>query len=237
MRIPGPLLAGTLIERENRFRALVDLATERVRAHLANPGRLPELLYPGARVFLRKASNPERKTAWDLVLVRKSRITCCLDTRLANEAFAEALERREISEFAGFSEILREQRHGASRLDFILNDGGRRCLIEVKSVSLVLKNRQARFPDAPTLRGARHVRELAVAARAGEIAWVVFVCQRPDPNSVTPNLETDPDFGAALAEAHRVGVRLMALTCRVTTRSIAIAGRVPVLIDGKAVSR
>lgn len=232
MRIHGPLLQAELVERENRFRARVALDGREVLAHLPNPGRLPELIYPGAEVYIRPVSNPERKTACDLVLVRHRRVYCCLDTRLANDAFHEALEEKRVPEFAGYSRITREKRYGNSRLDFILSRRRRRVLIEVKSVSLVV-GRHARFPDAPTVRGAKHVRELAGAARAGEQAWVVFVCQRRDPLSVSPNEGTDPDFAAAMREARDAGVRFMALICRVTTRSITATGRIPVLIDGE----
>jgi sugar fermentation stimulation protein A len=232
MRIPGPLLQAQLLERENRFRARVGLGDRKVHAHLPNPGRLPELIYPGAEVYVRPVENPLRKTKYDLVLVRHRRIYCCLDTQLANDTFHEALMEQWIPEFSAYPAIEREKVYGKSRLDFVLSGPRSRILIEVKSASLAIKG-HARFPDAPTIRGAKHVRELAAAARRGEEAWVVFVCQRRDPRSISPNEETDPDFAGAMREARDAGVGFMALTCRVTRRFIRITDRIPVLIDGK----
>lgn len=224
-----------LLERENRFRARVHLDGREVLAHLPNPGRLPELIFPGADVFVRPAANPLRKTGYDLLLVRTGRIYCCLDTRLANDAFDEALRERTIPELARFPRIQREKPYGDSRLDFVLSDRRQRALIEVKSVSLVFDG-HARFPDAPTVRGVKHVRELARAAGTGEEAWVVFVCQRPDPRTVSPNLETDPEFGDAVREARDAGVKFLAFTCQVNRRVIRVTDRIPVLIDGKPCS-
>ncbi len=255
MRLSTPLHPATILKRENRFLVRARLDGEIIQAHLANPGRLPELIYPGAIVYVQPADNPERKTAWDVVLVKRGRSYCCLDTRLANAAFHEALLNRQIPEFAGYPDIAPEQTYGNSRLDFILScnnnivaaenpaDGGgatshktqsRRVLIEVKSVSLVI-GKHAFFPDAPTTRGAKHVRELAEASRKGEYAWIVFVCQRRDPQSVSPNEETDPDFARALREARDAGVHFMALTCQVTPKVIRVVGRIPVCMDGQAI--
>jgi sugar fermentation stimulation protein A len=148
---------------------------------------------------------------------------------MPNRVFGEALEARTLHEFAGVCRIEREKTFGKSRLDFILWRGERRVLVEVKGVSLVVA-RKAYFPDAPTLRGARHIRELARAARKGEEAWGVFVCQRRDAESVAPFEERDPDFARAMREARGAGVHFLGLVCRVTTKEMKIIGRVPVLI-------
>lgn len=234
MRLSALLQPATVLKRENRFLVRAELDGVEIHAHMANPGRLPELIYPGAIVYVRPATHPERRTAWDVVMVKRGRCYCCLDTRMANAAFHEALLNRRIPEFADYQTIACEKYYGNSRLDFILNPDTERVLIEVKSVSLVIGG-HAFFPDAPTLRGAKHVRELAEASRQGESAWIVFVCQRRDPLSVSPNEGTDPDFARALREARDAGVNFMALTCQVTPRVVRIVGRVPVMIDGKAV--
>lgn len=234
MRLSTLLQPATVLKRENRFLVRAELGGVEIHAHMANPGRLPELIYPGAIVYVRPATHSERKTAWDVVMVKRGRCYCCLDTRMANAAFHEALLNRRIPEFADYQTIACEKCYGNSRLDFILNPDTERVLIEVKSVSLVIGG-HAFFPDAPTLRGAKHVRELAEASRQGESAWIVFVCQRRDPLSVSPNEGTDPDFARALREARDAGVNFMALTCQVTPRVVRIVGRVPVMIDGKAV--
>ncbi|MFH1929829.1 MAG: DNA/RNA nuclease SfsA [Chloroflexota bacterium] len=153
------LLEATFVARDNRFRATVELNGEYVWAHLANSGRLTELLTPGRRLFLRPATAQGRRTAYDLVLVDLDGVLVSVDARVPNSLVEEALREGNLASFDGYETIRREVRWGGSRLDFVLEDQSRRCLIEAKSVTLV-KRGVALFPDAPTIRGRRHVEEL-----------------------------------------------------------------------------
>jgi sugar fermentation stimulation protein A len=147
---------------------------------------------------------------------------------LANRLFEHAIARGTVPGLRGAQVIRREVAHGRSRFDFLLRHRGRPVLVEVKSVGLVERGR-ALFPDAPTARGARHLRELAAHARRGGAALLAFVVQRPDAVSVHPHRHLDPAFAEALVEARRAGVRLLGLACRLDTRRARIVGRLPVV--------
>jgi sugar fermentation stimulation protein A len=203
------------VERPNRFIVEARLADGRaVEAHLADPGRLKELLMPGAELRLRAA--PEeglRRTAYTVALVRASeapRSWVSVETSRANRLAEELLRRGQVHGLGRGWELCREVRHGASRFDFCLRRTGHAPhWVEVKSVTFAERG-VARFPDAPTARGRRHVRELAERARAGDSATVLFVVQRGDVGAVTTYAEIDPDFDVALREARDAGVRLRA---------------------------
>lgn len=206
------LVKARFLERPNRFLVRADLQGEGVDCHLPNPGRLRELLLPGAELLLRPAGGARRKTAFDAVAVRAGEVLVSLDTRLPNRAVRRALEKRSLPPFASSTRVLPEVPLGDSRVDFLLRDGAD-CYLEVKSVSLVEAG-VALFPDAPTRRGRRHVEELEAAVAAGARAAVLFLVQRPDAHAFRPHDATDPAFGAALRRAHRRGVEVHAYRTR-----------------------
>ncbi len=191
----------------------------RVIAHLADPGRLRELLVPGARLRLRPARGANRKTAYTVALVRapgKRPVWVSVDTSLPNRLAADLLADGRVRGIARALGVEREVRHGSSRFDFrVRPHSGGAILVEVKSVTLVVDG-IARFPDAPTVRGARHVRELEEFVRAGGRAAVVFIVQREDARAVATNPETDPEFARALASARTAGVLLRAARFRMS---------------------
>ena len=226
MELP-PLVAGLFVRRDNRFRATVEVAGEPVAAHLPNSGRLTELLTPGRRCWLVEFDDPRRKTRFDLALVAYADTLVSVDARLPNRLLAEALAAGRLEPFRGYSRVEQEVRLGESRLDFRLSGSAGVCWVEVKSVTLV-EHGIARFPDAPTVRGVRHLRELTRVVGEGTGAAVAFVIQRSDARRFAPHEQADPDFAAALREAASVGVGVYAWACEVSQRAIAIAGRVPV---------
>jgi sugar fermentation stimulation protein A len=237
----GPLTPGRFVRRLNRFAALVEVAGRRVPAHVANSGRLRELLVPGYRVYLRPVRRAGRRCPYDLALVRAGATLVSADARLPNALLAEGLAEGRIAGLRGFARRRREVRHGASRLDFVLERPGGRCLVEAKSVTLV-EGGVALFPDAPTARGRRHVEALARAVRRGPPpggrarpnrteAAVVFVVQRGDARRFRPHTGADPALARALARAARAGVRILAYRCRVTQRAIALADPIPVDLE------
>jgi sugar fermentation stimulation protein A len=234
MRIEHPLLTARFITRENRFRARVRLGGEEVAAHVPNSGRLSELFRLDRQVLLAEAKAPHRVTDYDLLMVSLPDTLVSIDARLPNRLFHEAVQRGALPEFAGLSLIRPEVSYGDSRLDFSLEseDDGDPCLVEVKSVTLVQAG-IARFPDAVTQRGRRHLRELERASRQGKRAAAVFVIQRDDARAFAPHDESDPAFGGVLREVASHGVEVYAYTCQVTPGEVVMRQRVPVLLhDG-----
>jgi len=215
------------VRRENRFRVAVEVAGEVVSAHLPNSGRLGELLIPGRPCWLATFDSSHRKTRFDLALVAYAGALVSVDARRPNDLLYEALEAGRLPRFAGYPVIEREVRQGSSRLDFRLRGQDGTCWVETKSVTLV-EDGVARFPDAPTLRGARHVRELIALVQGGSAAAVVFVVQRPDARAFAPHCKADPEFTATLREAKRAGVDICAWSCQVTRREIRMVREIPV---------
>ncbi len=225
----GALVPARFVERPNRFVVMARCRGRLVKAASRDPGRLRELLWPGARLRLAPAPpGSARKTRYTVALVRHRRTWVSLVPALANDVLATALRRGAVPGLRGARVVAREVTHGRSRFDMLLGGRGGRRLVEVKSATLV-EGRLALFPDAPTLRGARHLRELSAHVRAGGRAAVVFVVQRADADALCPHAGNDPAFAAALREARRAGVRVLAYACRVSPRGVALARRIPVL--------
>ena len=215
------------MRRDNRFRVTIQVAGEPVAAHLPNSGRLTELLTPNRACWLAQFDDPRRKTRFDLKLVEHAGVLVSVDARLPNALFAEALAAGRLEPFRGHVSFEREVRLGESRLDFRLSGPAGARWVEVKSVTLV-EGGVARFPDAPTARGARHLRELTAAVRRGQRAAAVFVVQRADARSFAPHDRADASFGVALREAADAGVGVYAWTCEVSQQAIGISRQIPV---------
>jgi sugar fermentation stimulation protein A len=221
---------GRFVQRDNRFRITAQVEGREVAAHLPNSGRLGELLVPGRPCYLVPRSAAHRRTDYDVLLVAYAGVLVSVDARLPNRLFAEAVAAGRLPPFSGVTGVEPEVTAGESRLDFHLVDavGGR--WVETKSVTLVEEG-VARFPDAPTRRGQRHVRELQRLVEQGARAAVVFVIQRPDADSFSPHAQADPDFAQALGDARDTGVEIHAFCCSVTRRAIDITAPVPVVLD------
>ena len=221
----GQVEKATFLARPNRFIAHVEVAGERVVCHVKNTGRCRELLVPGAEVWLEKDSNPNRKTAWDLIAVQKGDRLINMDAQAPNKVFAEWAAQWEPELTALRSEVT----YGQSRLDFCLETPEGLHYVEVKGVTLE-ENGHTRFPDAPTERGIRHLQELMRAVAEGHRASAVFVIQMEDVTDFAPNDDTHPAFGTALREAAKAGVQVLAVNCRVTPDSLEILSPVPVVL-------
>lgn len=246
VHLPETLCEARFLERPNRFLLLCDLGTpgapdapgspdnqrsaaEPVEVHMADPGRLRELLLPGRRVWIRPAASPTRRTAWSAVLVETpdGRGLVSLDTTLPNRLIHRALAAGALEELAGWRLERREFPLGGSRIDFLLARGSERLALEVKSVTLV-EDGVALFPDAVTARGARHVRELTeVSSRPGWESAILFVLQRSDAERIEAARRIDPAFADALAEARAAGVRVLGRRCRVTLDRLELGDPVP----------
>lgn len=225
MQLPK-LIRGHFVRRDNRFRATVVVDAHETWAHVPNSGRLGELFTPGRPVWLAPATDPNRKTAYDLKLVEYAGGLVSVDARLPNPLFEEALATGLLPDLA-FPIVEREVTRHDSRLDFRLSGPTGVCWVETKSVTLV-EDGVALFPDAPTRRGHKHLLELIDAIDSGDRAAVVFVVQRPDARCFAPHHEADPDLADALHQAAEAGVEVRACTCRVTQEELAIVGELPV---------
>lgn len=218
------MVPGIFRTRPNRFIAHVEIGGQPEICHVKNTGRCRELLVPGAEVFCQRSENPSRKTKFDLITVRKGGKLINMDSQAPNIAAKEWL----LAGGLGPVENLRpECIHGDSRFDFAFTLGGKPCFLEVKGVTLE-NNGVCAFPDAPTERGAKHLKGLTRAVREGYGAFVLFVIQMADVKYLRPHDETDPAFGAALREAAENGVTILAMDCAVTEDTMELRARVPV---------
>ena len=219
---------GIFLERLNRFVARVEIGGCEERVHVKNTGRCTELLVPGNTVYLEKSAAPNRKTAYDLVAVEKktpdgSRLVN-MDSMAPNRA---ALEWLAAGGLGRLDKLRAEATIGDSRFDFCAEQGGRRVVIEVKGCTLE-ENGIARFPDAPTERGVKHVRELIELAKQGCRCAVLIVIQMKGVHVFRPNWATHPQFGHALREAEAAGVEIVAVDCAVIPGEVRIDRRIPV---------
>lgn len=222
------ILPGLFISRPNRFIAMVEINGTPQRCHVKNTGRCKELLLPGARVFVQHVENPNRSTKYDLISVYKGETLVNMDSQAPNRVFGEWLAQGNL--FPVPALIRPESRFGDSRLDFYAESAGEKYFIEVKGVTLE-ENGMARFPDAPTERGIRHLHALMDARAQGYTAVAAFVIQMKGVHLFGPNWHTHAAFGDALVKAKAQGVQVLALDCTVTTGGLAVDRAVPVSLE------
>lgn len=216
------------IRRPNRFIAHVLLDGEEVICHVKNTGRLRELLLPGATVFLEESANPARKTQFDLVGVLRGDEVVNIDSQAPNQAVGEWLRKGGL--FEDVSYVKAEARYGDSRFDFYIESvSGRKAFLEVKGVTL-LQDGVARFPDAPTTRGVKHIGELVKCLEDGYEAYILFLLEMKGSKWMEPNDATHPAFGQALREAVAKGVQMLAYDCLVTPDRLEVDQLVEVRI-------
>jgi sugar fermentation stimulation protein A len=208
------------IERPNRFIAYASLDGEQVVCHVKNTGRCRELLIPGVDVVLEKSENTERKTPFDLVAVYKNGILINMDSQAPNAVFGEWLKK---TDFFGEITLIRpEFKYKNSRFDFYLEAGERKIFAEVKGVTLEEEG-VVMFPDAPTERGVKHLKELCEAVAEGYEAYVFFIIQMEKCKYFTPNVRTHKEFADTLRHAAENGVTVKAVCCNVTEDSLEIS--------------
>ncbi len=215
--------------RLNRFAVEVVTGEGRAQAHLANSGRLHELMVPGAPVLLAPREGAGRKTPFDLALVQVEGVWVSADARLPSLLLREAVEEGRVEAFAGQRVAAGEPPFQGVRLDLLLQGPQGPTLVETKSVTLVVEG-VALFPDAPTERGRRHLAALVAACRQGLGAAVVFVVQRPDALAFAPHEAADPRFAEALRWAAQEGVAVLAYRCLVGPQEVALDGPLPVML-------
>ena len=219
------MVPGIFHARPNRFIAHIEIDGQMQICHVKNTGRCRELLPPGAKVWCQESTNPNRKTKYDLIAVQKGDRLINMDSQAPNIAAGEWLRSGGLGPV---EQVKAETVHGDSRFDFSFVKDGKVCFLEVKGVTLETDGVCA-FPDAPTERGAKHLRGLIQAAREGYGAYVLFVIQMSDVKYLHPNDATDPVFAAALREAAENGVTILAMDCGVTPDTMQL--RLPVLVN------
>ncbi len=211
---------GRFIARPNRFIAHIEINGKTEVVHVKNTGRCKELLVPNARVFVEESQNPMRKTKYDLISVYKGSKLINMDSQIPNKVFCEWAKKEWQPDF-----IKGEVTYNNSRLDFYLEKEGKKQFVEVKGVTLEEEG-VAMFPDAPTLRGVKHLKELCLSVKEGYTAYVVFVIQMAEIMCFKPNANTHEEFATALKEAKNCGVNILAYNCNVTETSINIKDKI-----------
>lgn len=206
------------LKRPNRFIAEVDVEGHKETVHVKNTGRCKELLIPGCEVWITASDSPGRKTKYDLIAVRKDNgILFNIDSQAPNEVVKEWLETQD------YDKIVPEYTYGDSRIDFYMESAGEKYLLEVKGCTLEIDG-IGYFPDAPTERGVKHLRELVRAVKNGYKAILAFVIQMDGVSEVRANVDTHAGFGVALEEAKEAGVEVLFLKCHVEPDSLVIVG-------------
>lgn len=213
------------LKRPNRFIAEVEIQGKRETVHVKNTGRCKELLIPGTEVILEKSGNPNRKTKYDLICVNKQGRLINMDSQIPNKAAEEWIRKGGL--FPEEVSIRPEKKYGNSRFDLYVESPVRRAFVEVKGVTLEQDN-VVRFPDAPTVRGIKHVEELIHCMEEGYEAYLLLVIQMKGVKKFMPNWDTQPEFGQALIKAEKAGVKIIARDCLVTEDTIEIQEEVPV---------
>lgn len=228
---PDTLKKMTFLERPNRFilHCYSDETMAIERVHLADPGRLIELLKEGATIYVLPSKNPNRKTKWTAVYVDWNGGYVSINTTYPNKLVEMVLKQNEIHELASYQWIKSEYTYGSSRWDFLMeNEFGEQLLLEVKSVTME-KDGVGLFPDAVTKRGTKHVTELTSIVKDGSIKGaILFIVQREDVNIVTGATSIDPVFSKCLKEAEAAGVLLLGYTCILSEEGVTLGTRIPV---------
>lgn len=214
---------GKFISRPNRFIAEAEIGGEIKTVHVKNTGRCRELLVNGADIICEKSLNPQRKTEYDLVSVYKGQRLVNIDSQAANTIAYEYLPEL----FDNITYVKPEYTFGDSRFDFYIEADGERIFLEVKGCTLE-KDNTAMFPDAPTQRGIKHLNGLVRCAQLGYKAYILFIIQMKDVDCFTPNRITHPQFGEALDNAEKNGVKIIAVDCNVSENEVTAADRVEV---------
>jgi len=232
MKLKGEFYKAYFLRRPNRFLAYVrrENSKEEIQAHVPDPGRLKELLVPNAELIVRKEDKKNRKTRYTIVGIKKDEIWVNIESIFTNNIFLKEYEK--IPEFKDYKIIRNEYTYGNSRFDFLLESKTyeKKALVEVKGVTLV-EDKVALFPDAPTTRGVRHVKELIEAVKDGYESFMVFIIKRDDAVLFKPNWSTDKKFSDELVNASKNRIRICSVKCHydpIEEKRIDIIDNIPI---------
>lgn len=223
------MVEGIFIQRINRFIAEVIVDDKLERVHVKNTGRCKELFIEGQKIYLQLADNPNRKTKYSLISIYKGNMLVNVDSQVPNQVIFDAIKKGLLDEFQDIDVLKREYTYGHSRFDlYYKRRSGQEGFIEIKGVTLE-KEGYATFPDAPTTRGTKHVKELNQAVKEGYESYVIFLIQLKPVKHFTPNTAMDPEFSSALHKAAISGVKILAFESQVTFDSIHLGKARPVI--------
>ncbi len=233
MKFDQPLIKGFLIKRYKRFLADIELPSgEIVTAHCPNSGSMKTCDQPGWEVRLSPSDNPKRKLKYTWEMVHNGKCWIGINTIFANKIAAEGIRSGMIRELQGYERLQTERKYGQnSRVDLLLSNGGKKCFVEVKNVTLVEEDGFYRFPDAVTKRGLKHLQELTEMVRQGHRAVMLFLIQRSDGTLFKPADHIDPQYGRELRNAFKVGVEILPYRAEVSPQQIVVKERVPFALD------
>ena len=232
MKIKGPLISAIFIDRPNRFITNVKIKNKIYRSHLADPGRLKELLIPGAKLILAPAPvGSKRSTKYSTLMVEHNNQLISLVSTFPNQFVKNAIEKGSLPMLRNFRYLRSEIAVGRHRIDFLFKTKKEeKFYLEVKSVTFV-EDRIAKFPDAITIRGKKHVELLTRLKNDGHQAGILFVCQRPDADLFEPMFDRDPAFASALLKAYNNGVNVWCITLNVNKTGITFNNEIPVNLN------
>ncbi len=230
MNLPFPLQSGILLRRYKRFLADIRLENgEEITAHTPNTGSMMQCAIPGYRVLVSLSDNRSRKYPHTLELIEVNSHWVDTNTQRANRVVEEGLRQGSVVDLQGYR-VQPEYRFGASRIDFFLEKDANKVLIEVKNVTLCCAPTIACFPDAVTVRGQKHLRELMAAVAQGYRGIILFLVQRAEAKTFAPADQIDPEYGRLLREAVQHGVEPLAIQTYVTRNSVTLACELPVVL-------
>ncbi len=230
MTFDPPLIKGTLIRRYKRFLADVQLENgEMVVAHCTNSGSMKTCIEEGAPVFLTPANDPKRKTkfTWELIYINNGWIG--INTSVPNKLAYEWIKSGKITKLSGYSKVQLEVKFGDSRFDVYAESQKEKCFIEVKNVTMKVGT-VAKFPDAVTSRGLKHLETLLKVKQSGMRAVMLYVIQRMDVEAFGPAKDIDPNYATTLAKVHRQGVEIIAVQVKVTPEKIEYWRELPFVL-------
>lgn len=229
MKYKNSIVSGVFLKRINRFIAEVEISGKKELVHVRNTGRCKEIFLPGAKIYLEEATGKKRKTKYSLVSVYKENRLINVDSQIANYVFEEAVLNNKVDFLLNPDVFLREKTYNKSRFDFYYEKGSKKGFIELKGVTLERDN-NTMFPDAPTLRGYKHITELIQGLEEGFENYIVFLIQMEGTGSFSTNHETDPAFSEGLREAEKKGVKIFAFDSIISKDTITLNKNISVII-------
>ena len=222
-----------MLKRYKRFLADIQLPSQEViTVHVPNTGPMTNCWKPNDKVLLSFSNNKKRKYPYTLELIHNGFTWIGINTHRTNLIVEEALKKGVIKELASFNKIQKEVSIGESRLDFLISNDSQKCYVEVKNVTLIEnQGTLASFPDAITLRGQKHLKELINLQKAGFQTAMIFVVQREDALSFSANNKIDPAYSFLLQEAHEIGVKILPYVCKLNHEEVILDKRIPLTFN------
>jgi sugar fermentation stimulation protein A len=227
MNFENKLIPGVLIKRYKRFFVDIKIKSKTITAHCPNTGSMQGLLKKGSKVWLSKSNNPNRKLKYTLQIIKDKNAKVGVNTHLTNKIVLEALKNNNIKEFVKIVEIKSEVKFGEhTRFDFLLITKNYKAFIEVKNVTMSRTAKLAEFPDAITLRGAKHINELIKASKKGYKIYVIFIVQREDCSQFSIAQDIDPNYSRLLSKAAKKRLNVLCYDCKFSSKGIKLNKRI-----------